>query len=584
MMHRIIPVGIALTPFLLSKSLLDPGQAIQYLYLTLFITVVTFIQLPRVKNEFYKAIGGIFTWKNPFVLLSLLWLLATLFSLREVLQKSEGYVETARVLFFIYSAFSIALWIQLERSNITRIATGFCLLCFVLAVAGCIDLYEAWQVTPNDAYYAMSGRMGNRNLLAIMLSLCLPFHFIVYAHSKSQAAKALVSISFLFAVAVIVPTGSRSGWLSLVVLLVVCGAIVCISYFKGRIPKTVLRKIALGFSIFFVAGCASLSALFFKSPGASQNMQERLQSFFNFRSEKNIHTQSINERLEIWQSSIQLIQEYPLTGVGAGNWKFNYPKYGLPERCQQGEFVFLQPHNDFLCVFSETGIIGGLAFVLLFAFILLTGIRNLFISNEFQIMPLALLTGISMYAVHSFFDFPKERPLILFTFSCYLAMATVSINPPRKDLSKAVVSLLLSIGLIIAVVTSWFWIVRMQNEQSVKKAFEARQTGNFKQMKKYLDQTNAFLFQSDLTGTPIDWHRSEAAYMTGDTKAFKRYAENALKLHPYQLNILHNLGLTCYYEGDTATAIKYWNRAISVAPNFKSARMSLEESRKYPSD
>jgi O-antigen ligase len=38
---------------------------------------------------------------------------------------------------------------------------------------------------------------------------------------------------------------------------------------------------------------------------------------------------SLFERLMLWRNSLLLAKEQPLTGIGTGNWKIFYSKYGI---------------------------------------------------------------------------------------------------------------------------------------------------------------------------------------------------------------------------------------------------------------
>ncbi|GIV33716.1 MAG: hypothetical protein KatS3mg031_1251 [Chitinophagales bacterium] len=585
-----IRAELAAAPFVLMHSLLDPAQSIRYIYLTLFTASITVSHFIIFRDEFLKSLSQIITWRDPVLLAGIVWLLATVVSISVALQFSEAIAETSRVGFFILSFIFICTWIKTDERNVANLAAGFCLMSAALCAIGIKDFYFAWQqVTPADGYYHVSGNMGNRNLFAIMVSLCLPFHFIAFDKSRKAAIRVALSINFLIGLTLVILTSSRTGWLSILVLIIVCAALLAAGYYKGFFEKLSLRKLSLG-SLIVIVGMSAFFSLFLVSNSSiSSHVKQRLASFYNYKTESNIHNKSIQERFTLWASSVQLIKEHPLTGVGAGNWKFRYPEKGLPERCQTGEVAFMQPHNDFLWVFAETGVIGGMAFAALFAVALAASLRS-FWQGKDVILHLAVIAGISMYAVQSFFDFPKERPLILFAFAGLLALA--NIQKPHPDplqsspagwaergysasLQKNWLSLTLLLTLIISFLIAGFWSIRMWCEFNLKKATVAHQQGNFADEKIYLNKVCVPLFESDLTGAPIDWYKSKIAYYEGDLESFKKYSESALRLNPYHLYILYNLGTIYYWEGDTVSAVKYWEQALNVAPKFADAAVNL---------
>ena len=63
-------------------------------------------------------------------------------------------------------------------------------------------------------------------------------------------------------------------------------------------------------------------------------------------------------------SRIKLIAENPLFGVGPGNWRIKIWEYDL-YKGTLGKMFAQRPHNDFLWVFSEGGIVAGISYILL---------------------------------------------------------------------------------------------------------------------------------------------------------------------------------------------------------------------------
>ena len=75
----------------------------------------------------------------------------------------------------------------------------------------------------------------------------------------------------------------------------------------------------------------------------------------------------------MWENSGEMIKENFVFGVGAGNWQVYFPKYGFDKfsvnEIKNGLTTYQRPHNDFLWILCETGIIGILAFVSIFIII-----------------------------------------------------------------------------------------------------------------------------------------------------------------------------------------------------------------------
>jgi hypothetical protein len=122
-----------------------------------------------------------------------------------------------------------------------------------------------------------------------------------------------------------------------------------------------------------------------------------------------------NARLTMLRDSTRMLARFPASGVGAGNFLF-YLKYQ-----HFGEYTWLDlPLNQYLLVFSETGLAGGLAFILFLAALFW---RQRAGSARFMlaVMALALL-------FNNFFWFPE----VLLLFWIFVAQEDWTASPALK--------------------------------------------------------------------------------------------------------------------------------------------------------
>jgi len=77
-------------------------------------------------------------------------------------------------------------------------------------------------------------------------------------------------------------------------------------------------------------------------------------------------------RVRLWRVALRMIEDRPVVGVGPGNFVAAYPRYarGGDQRLQN-----LPPHNTYVGVSAETGLVGGTLFVLIIAFSLMRAHR-----------------------------------------------------------------------------------------------------------------------------------------------------------------------------------------------------------------
>ena len=83
---------------------------------------------------------------------------------------------------------------------------------------------------------------------------------------------------------------------------------------------------------------------------------------------------SFATRQQVWKESLRMFRDYPLTGVGAGNFTMKYVGY----RTSEDEAAFaLRPFNVFLHILVERGLVGLLAYGFLFFSFIFVSYRKL---------------------------------------------------------------------------------------------------------------------------------------------------------------------------------------------------------------
>lgn len=171
-----------------------------------------------------------------------------------------------------------------------------------------------------------------------LLSMMVPSVTLLMLNAQGKVKLVILLVLLINAMGA-VSNNTRGAWVAIAVTVVVTSLLMVKSKVKGLLALLVL---AIGLSVVI---CHVPS------------MYQRVQSMTNFT-----NNTSNMERLYLWQSAMNMGNDYPLTGVGSGNFGDMYhEKYILPE----AKYPDLShAHNLFFQEFAEHGYPGGIAFVI----------------------------------------------------------------------------------------------------------------------------------------------------------------------------------------------------------------------------
>lgn len=212
----------------------------------------------------------------------------------------------------------------------------------------------------------------------LIMVLSLVWSFILFDQSNRNKIPLIVSaVTMFFA---LLWTYTRSAWLGFALALLVLG------YLRSR-------KLFLYLTLGTFAG---ILLIFLIQP----SVLKRAESIFSF--EQNM------DRIYIWKSSLDMIRDYPITGIGQGNYnKLSREVYKKP-------YPFKNPpshahaHNNLIMITVDRGILGLLAFVWLW----ITIFRETLVTLK-QIPPdryylhaliLGCLAGFIAFFIQGFFE------------------------------------------------------------------------------------------------------------------------------------------------------------------------------------
>lgn len=416
--------------------------------------------------------------------------------------------------------------------------------------------------------YLVKGLMAHKNQFSTSMMLMLPFlGYGIYRLGSTW--RALAAINLVMIIFLIVLLQTRSVWTG--IFLAVAGILgVFLLATKSLQVKSGIRKVLTAGGLLFVA---LILIIVFTADEDSENIYfKKLGSITSTESGNNPY------RLATWSMTLDIIQEQPITGVGAGNWKINIHKHLHKTDFEVEESNWLRPHNDFLWAFAEKGLIGFLLYTSIFAiaaYYLILVIFNQRISRHRKIFALFILGGLISYTTVSMFTFPYERInqqvyLSIFLAVCIMLMWQLK---PMKPVNAGQKIFLIP-SLLLMAFSVFYSASALNLEIHMKKAEQAyKKNWGFVLRESKLAQTP--LRNIEPEGAPVAWYTGTALTNLGNNREALTYFKKARRIHPYHYIVHNNMGLAYYNLQQYNKAITSFETALTYAPKFPDAKVNL---------
>lgn len=380
-----------------------------------------------------------------------------------------------------------------------------------------------------------SGTLGFRNIAAMVTIQAIPFavYFLTRQASANDAWGAVLFLLFAF----VIQTRTRGAWLGLLVSIVV-GIVLARRYSNGprRLPlKPLVIAMLLG---------VALGAVPPQTPKLGPQDIDEKKTTITDTFGSLVSEDGDRGRIDLWRRTIEMIVDRPL-GVGLGNWALEYPAYdrgthvtfsGAPAR----------PHNDYLWIASETGLIGLAAFLWVLITALRAGVRR---NQDIAVAAIASLVAL---LVHSWFSFPRDRatPTLVFWFVLGILGASVRGHRGADRFHWSVAAVLL---LASTIVTSRL----LTFEAHLYGALVPEQRRDWKEVQRH---TGLALESGRFHSEALHLH-GYALNAQGDYGAARaHYADNA-KWRPHDVQFLNGYAIALQNTGNLDLAIDRYREA-----------------------
>ena len=549
-------------PFIYSDKLIDPVLIPRQLVVTLFVFIIGVLIFNQLIKK--KLTRNFLFLKSTFFIMVFAFVIAIIFSSYKSIILSESiYVFSkisVEILFLIVTSYLlIQKQLSLKSLIISIITFSFISVLFIFLQSFKVFLLEDDlfnHINEITATYA------NKNLVSSILFLTFPFVIYVMKFSKKWKYFSLILSFFILLFIWILQTKA------VIIALILFSLIVILFNFIFRAKSSTNPKITI---LLISFSLLSLSIVTFLNKD----------KFPNLFSGNTIHT-----RLLLWNNTTDMIKDNLVFGVGAGNWQIHFPKYGLDKfntlEVTSGITTYQRPHNDFLWVFSEMGLLGFIPYLLIFIVILYYSyylIKKQEKSEDrwFSILLFASIIG---YVFISFSDFPFERiehQIILFTiFSIIISQYSLMNNNQAKiDYSTSKNSFFIVSITTLFIVQMIVISNRFKGELHTNRLFTAHKSKNWDAMINEVDEATNYYYTIDPMSTPLLWYKGVSLFTIGKISEAKIVFENGLKIHPYNIHVLNNLG-SCYEKlGNHKMAEKNYINALKISSHFEEVILNL---------
>lgn len=552
-MKNLLQIFIAIISLIVSFSTSDPTLAIRFLALSFLVSGVLFYYLLTNKSIYKEVVI------HPAMLAFAVVLIAYIFSAFYNGFGSESiYIILKLFLSYVFAIIVIQFVLQEGYKSLLNSFIFFSLFLsaiyfyqIITSYSDIMSIKSEWK--RNQEFDAIAATMGHKNLLSSIQFLMLPILIYIITIGK-RVLKILSGLAILLILITIFQTQTRA-----VLFAVGIFSISLLLLNKTNLHKKHFIGLLVGAVLLLGTGYAIM-----KYTNRYDAFIGEINRTLDFTSDG---------RYKLYNSSLQLIADKPILGVGPGNWKVEVWQYGLYFESWGNSFA-QRPHNDFLWVFSEGGVIAGLSYILIFL-ILLRDSYYLHKSRKEEdgIFYSLLFSGFLGFGFISFLDFPLERfshNIIFFTLASFVIAG--KIKATKTKIPTGFKFLLIAVSCFCVYVAS----IRYQGEIHAANAIHYKSKGNWNYVIKAIDKAyNPTYYEMENTSTPLLWYRGVAYFNQQKYDLALKDFKNAYKVNPYHVHVLNNLATSYQMRGDSEKAKKYYRAVFKVNPTFKETRVNL---------
>ncbi len=560
---------IIFVPLFYTEKVLDPVLIIKYIGFSMVILIFAILIFLKIGKKKLNL-----NFFNFFFIIYFLYFLQSALSLFYTSNFADGLFEVSKIFLSFIFIFFINFFFQNKKDIFIEIVSkSFAIFSNIIIIIGLFQLFQLLKTSgiSHQNMYEIKGVFAHKNIFSEILLITFPFSiFNIISYKKFWKILSFFNaFAIIFLITILL---TRAVWVSFAGSFFVTG--ILIIFFIKKKHFFSKKKFGIGILIFIIS--IILGITFYSQQDSFETFKKQNEKITNF------NYGSVMDRLELWKRTFNIFEENKILGKGIASWKTEVLKFGSKNLKSDDELTFYQrPHNDFLWVLSEQGIIGFLLFLMIFLnayFYIFKTLKKFENKKEF-LFSMVLFFSLNAYLLFSIFSFPKERIEHLIFISVIFSGINILYNekynknnfPIKKLYSKSALLLLI----IILLFVNFLGIKRFQSENKMKEIYIAKGKSEWNKIISLSKEIEKEFYNLDVFSTPVFWYEGISYF---NLKNYNKSLESFLKSYesnPYHIHVLNNLG-SCYeILKKHKKAIEFYKKAIKIDKNFEDAILNI---------
>jgi O-antigen ligase/Tfp pilus assembly protein PilF len=535
----------------------------QWIYLGSINLLSAFYFLFFSKNKLDTAFYPLF--KTSFIYIYLFYVVWNAFSYFYAINPVETAINLPR-LFNVFSAIFFCYFLIYNLPNKFFFISRLFLFFLVAELLAFYNDFFGFYGTANYSAMVLKGFAGNKNITAASIAFKVPFLLYLLSTLKHRFSRVLVFGLLFGSILAISLIDARAAILSSIIVFVL---FLCFQLYAILSKQLPAQK---GLLALFTIIAPYLLAFVMNGLIASTTSGKTLT---NSIGQIAFTEESSNGRFQYWGDAFDYVKDNPIFASGLGNWKIASISYGKDHI--SGYTVPYHAHNDFIHVFTESGILGGIAYLALFAvltFYLFVLLYNKFKNKGvFELQYFFLLLPLIVYGIDAGLNFPVARPLMQSSLAIFAGLIlSLYLDVKHKEeavrpIKKTLHSVVLGLFVLALIPSLSVHIISFKSLQKQGQLLYEFNNAKFNLTRAQLDEISHDFPNLTETAMPIKAMKARYYYLQGNKEEAFQMIDEGIKDNP---QIYFGENLKAQYllqENKLDSAYVYAKRAFEGLPN-----------------